>query len=76
MVYKKTREKTLRMSVVVLNSEHKSMTSWFKTFGGSWQEFLHNFVEEKCKELEVERQLARNQKLLAKEKAEVQNGNG
>jgi hypothetical protein len=74
MVYKKTREKTLRMSVVVLNSEHKSMTSWFKTFGGSWQEFLHNSVENKCKELEVERQLARNQKLITKAESAVKNG--
>jgi hypothetical protein len=52
MVYKKTREKRLRMSVVLFSREHKIMTKWLKKQEMSWQQFLINHIMSTCKQIE------------------------
>ena len=64
MTYKKIREKRQRMSVVVLNSEHKVMTSWFKQVNTNWQQWLHSAVATKCSEIASQKETAKQLKLI------------
>jgi hypothetical protein len=69
MGYKKTREKRLRMSVMIFNKEHKIMTKWLKKQEMSWQQFLSNHIMSVVKKVEEQQTQERlsNLKLEAKE---------
>lgn len=67
MAYKKIREKRLRMSIVVLNSEHKLITQWLKQTNTTWQQWLHATVECKCAEIKYQKEFERQQKIIAKQ---------
>jgi uncharacterized protein YacL (UPF0231 family) len=71
MVYKKTREKRLRMSVVLFNREHKIVTKWLKKQEMSWQQFLINHIMSTCKQIEETSAQERLTNLKLSNKSEV-----